>query len=93
MSSLGLGRLSCTMITDWGRGTGRWTGRGTVCLFCRWGVLQRKALCPGHRLLLTLLPDDVSGRPALCPAPGGLPLHHPHRRYLGGERGVRSGCR
>ena len=47
-----------------------------------------QAFCPGHRLLLALLPDDISGRPVFGPAPRGLPLHHPHRRYLGGERDV-----
>lgn len=45
-----------------------------------------QALRPGHRLLLALLPDDVPGRPVLRAAPGGLPVHHPHRRYLAGER-------
>lgn len=46
-----------------------------------------QAFCPGHRLLHSLLPDDISGRPVLSQAPGRLTLHHPHRRYPEG-RGV-----
>ena len=38
--------------------------------------------------LMTSLGGQFSAR-----RPGDSPLHHPHRRYLGGERGVRSGCR
>lgn len=47
--------------------------------------LSLQALCPGHRLLHSLLPDDVFGGPVLRPAPGGFTLHHPHRRYLEGK--------
>lgn len=34
----------------------------------------------GHWIFHPVLPDDLPGRAVLSQAPGGLPLHHPHRR-------------
>lgn len=38
-------------------------------------------ICGGNRLLQPVLPHDVSGGTVLSQETGGLPLHHPHRRY------------
>lgn len=35
----------------------------------------------GNRLLQPLLSNDISGGAVLSQETGGLPLHHPHRRY------------